>query len=178
MFRFKNIYKYVYTKLHILRFSRFGKNSSLSSPIRLVNPDKISIGENVYIGEHSWLESLPQSTGKITIGSNTSITGFCTITSQNSVTIESEVLIARYCYISDHSHKFSDPSRPIKRQGTNKISAVTIKRGAWLGQGVVICPGVTIGTNSVIGANSVVTKSIPDYCVAAGSPARVLRKIK
>jgi len=43
---------------------------------------------------------------------------------------------------------------------------------------VVVCPGVTIGTGAVIGANSVVTKSIPDYCVAAGSPARVLKTIE
>ena len=54
---------------------------------------------------------------------------------------------------------------------------VTIGDNVWLGGNVVICPGVTIGSNTVIGAGSVVTRDIPDWCVAAGNPCRVIRKI-
>ena len=55
--------------------------------------------------------------------------------------------------------------------------AVTIGDNVWLGGNVVVCPGVTIGSNSVIGAGSVVTRDIPEWCVAAGNPCRVIRKI-
>ena len=54
---------------------------------------------------------------------------------------------------------------------------VTIGDNVWLGGNVVICPGVTIGSNTVIGAGSVVTRDIPDWCVAAGNPCRIIRKI-
>ena len=62
-------------------------------------------------------------------------------------------------------------------QGIASVAPVVIREGAWLGQGVVVCPGVTIGRNAVIGANSVVRHDVPDRCVAAGVPARVIRKI-
>lgn len=54
---------------------------------------------------------------------------------------------------------------------------VTIGDNAWIGGNTVICPGVQIGSNVVIGAGSVVTKDIPDWCIAAGNPCRVIRKI-
>ena len=50
-----------------------------------------------------------------------------------------------------------------------------IKDGAWIGGGAIILPGVTIGKNSIIGAGSVVNRSIPDNCVAAGNPCRVIK---
>ena len=55
--------------------------------------------------------------------------------------------------------------------------SVCIGDNVWIGGNSVICPGVTIGSNSVIGAGSVVTKDIPDWCIAAGNPCKVLRKI-
>jgi maltose O-acetyltransferase len=54
---------------------------------------------------------------------------------------------------------------------------VTIGDNVWLGGNTVVCPGVHIGSNVVIGAGSVVTKNIPDWCIAAGNPCKVLRKI-
>ena len=54
---------------------------------------------------------------------------------------------------------------------------IVIGEDCWLGGNVIVLPGVTIGKGSTIGAGSVVTKDVPDYCVAAGNPARVLKKI-
>jgi acetyltransferase-like isoleucine patch superfamily enzyme len=54
---------------------------------------------------------------------------------------------------------------------------VSIGDGSWLGHGTVVLPGAQIGRHVVIGANSVVTGSIPDYSVAVGAPARVVRTI-
>lgn len=54
---------------------------------------------------------------------------------------------------------------------------ITIGDNVWLGGSTVVCPGVHIGNNVVIGAGSVVTKDIPDWCIAAGNPCQVIRKI-
>ena len=56
------------------------------------------------------------------------------------------------------------------------VGDVVIKDGVWIGQNVCILPGVTIGEKAIVGAGSVVTKSIPDYCIAVGNPARVIKK--
>jgi maltose O-acetyltransferase len=55
--------------------------------------------------------------------------------------------------------------------------AITIGDNVWIGGNTVICPGVTVGSNVVIGAGSVVTRDIPDWCIAAGNPCIVIRKI-
>jgi len=113
----------------------------------------------------------------IEIGDETAIAGFCTITAVQSVTVEPKVLMARYVYISDHSHAHRSVGHAVKDQGIAKVSAVRICEGAWLGQSVVVCPGVTIGRNAVVGANSVVTHDVPDFYVAAGAPAKVIRRV-
>lgn len=56
------------------------------------------------------------------------------------------------------------------------IKDVNIEEGCWLGQRVCVMPGVTIGARSIIGAASVVTKSIPPYSIAVGSPAKVIKQ--
>lgn len=67
---------------------------------------------------------------------------------------------------------------PIYDQGFYVSREVMLREGCWIGANVVILPGVTIGKNAVIGAGSIVTKSIPDFCVAAGNPAKVIKQIQ
>jgi acetyltransferase-like isoleucine patch superfamily enzyme len=78
-------------------------------------------------------------------------------------------------YITDQNHGYEDTSVPISQQSQPE-RAVVIGDGSWLGHGSVVLPGVTIGRHVVIGANSVVTKDIPDFSVAVGVPARVVRR--
>ncbi len=159
-------------------FAEFGKKSILSPPVRLKRVDRIRIGNGVFIGPNSWLITLPDGNNKnpaISIGDRTSLVGSSVISAVRQVIIEDRVLIARNLYISDHSHKYTNNKLPICDQGFDKIKPVLVRRGSWIGQNVVICPGVTIGIGSVIGANSLVNKDIPDYCVAAGSPAKVIK---
>lgn len=161
-------------------FRRIGSRSVLQLPIRIGGERFIEIGSRVYVGPDSWIEVMdpaPDSAGAvISIGDDTSMAGHCTITAVKDVVIEPRVLMARYIYISDHSHAHSSMDQAIKDQGVGKIAPVRICEGAWLGQSVVVCPGVTIGRNAVVGANSVVRQDIPDFCVAAGAPARVIRR--
>ena len=161
-------------------FANFGKKSVIMCPIRIYGEERIQIGDRVFIGSNSWLQTLPDGENKsvaISIGDGTSIAGLCVISAVCRVILEEDVLLARNVYISDHMHRYTDTGSPIKAQGLDKIAPVLIRRGAWIGQNVVICPGVTIGIGAVIGANSIVNEDIQDYCVAAGSPARVVKKI-
>ncbi len=161
-------------------FGEFHRSSVIVPPFRTSGVKNISIGRNVTIGSNSWLQAInPPDCRSIvlSIGEFSSFAGYCTITACKSVIIERKVLIARYCYISDHSHSFAAGGGPVIDQPIGNVSPVRIGEGSWLGQSVVVCPGVTIGRNAVIGANSVVRQDVPDYCVAAGAPAKIIRRI-
>ena len=97
------------------------------------------------------------------------------ITCVNNVHIGNNVLTANNVYISDNLHSYEDINIPIIKQPVKFKKQVIIGNGAWVGENVCII-GASIGNNSVIGANSVVTRDIPDFCVAVGSPARVIKK--
>lgn len=160
-------------------FHRFGIRSVISLPVRLRGEESIEIGNFVFVGSNCWLEVGELDAAKggvaISIGDRTSIAGDCTITAVSCVDIGCGVLIARFVHITDHSHAWGCNEKPIRDQGISKIATVKICDGAWIGHGAIICPGVTIGKNAVVGANSVVKHDVPDYCVAAGIPARIIR---
>lgn len=165
------------TLLLSFSFKKFGKRSGIDFPLRLANARRIEIGDDVFIGESSWLNAFndqgPES--KIEIRSGVNISGMCVLSAAKSIVIEEDVLIARNVYIADHTHKCDASTVAIVYQGIADVRSVRIGKGAWLCQNVVICPGVTIGKGAVIGANSVVKQNIPDYCIAVGSPAVVKR---
>jgi acetyltransferase-like isoleucine patch superfamily enzyme len=147
-------------------------------PVRLSGERRIAIGDQVFIGPGSWFQALADGDNErvaISIGRGTSISGACVISAVRMVFLEEDVLLARNVYISDHIHKYTQTTMPILAQGLDKMRPVLIKRGAWLGQNVVVCPGVTIGQGAVIGANSVVTQDIPAFSVAVGAPARIVK---
>jgi acetyltransferase-like isoleucine patch superfamily enzyme len=91
------------------------------------------------------------------------------------VVIGDEVLTANNVYISDNIHEYEDITKPVMHQAVRFKRTVVIGAGAWIGENVSII-GASVGKNSVIGANSVVTRDIPDYCVAVGAPAVVIRQ--
>lgn len=161
-------------------FHGFGKRSVISLPFRSGMEKRISVGSGVYIGQNCWFEVMSaddvSDSAVIEVEDGASFSGFCTITAVSSVIIGKGALIARYVHISDHTHRTAERDIPIKDQGVAGIRPVKIGEGAWIGQGVVICPGVTIGRNAVIGANSVVREDVPDFSVAAGAPARIVRR--
>lgn len=93
------------------------------------------------------------------------------------IKIGKNCLTAQYIVISGLNHNYEDTANPILAQGIN-TNQVTLKDGCWIGANSTIVAGVTIGKNAVIGAGSVVTKDIPDYAVAVGNPARVVKTLK
>jgi acetyltransferase-like isoleucine patch superfamily enzyme len=80
-----------------------------------------------------------------------------------------------YVYITDQNHSYTDTEIPIGRQWPVN-AAVSIGAGSWLGTGAVILPGSVIGRNVVVAAGSVVRGKVPDLCVVAGAPARIVRE--
>jgi acetyltransferase-like isoleucine patch superfamily enzyme len=160
-------------------FASFGRRSVVEPPLRLGGEGRIAVGENVFVGSGSWLQVLdgPGRAVALTVGDGTKIAGACVLSAAASVRLGRQVLLARNVYVSDHSHGFDDPARAVLEQDLVNIAPVEIGDGAWLGQNVVVCPGVRIGRGAVVGANSVVRDDIPDYAVAAGAPARVIRRI-
>ena len=92
------------------------------------------------------------------------------------ITIEDYVSLAGGVVILTHSNP-TKPLREILGPSSNNVAPVTIKRGAWIAVNVVILPGVTIGECAIVASGSVVTKDVPPFTLAGGSPAKVLREI-
>jgi acetyltransferase-like isoleucine patch superfamily enzyme len=84
-------------------------------------------------------------------------------------------MLANGCFVSDGSHRFDDPTRPITWQGFTTKGPTRIGDNVWCGAHVVVTSGVTIGERAIVGANSVVTTDVAPYSIVAGAPARVLR---
>ena len=91
------------------------------------------------------------------------------------IEIGDDVWTGHHVYITDQNHGYEDVDQPISRQ-TMPERPVTIGDGSWLGYGTVVLPGASIGRHVVVGANSVVTGHLPDFSVAVGSPAKVIRR--
>lgn len=167
-----------YTTFNRLFFGSIGKKVFIFSPLKIDGKKNIHIEDNVHVYYKTWLYALPV-TGckecKLIIGKGSTIGNFNHIVASHSIVIGKNVLTADKVYISDNIHSYEDIEVPIKEQKILQKKEVQIGDGSWLGENVCII-GATIGKHCVIGANSVVTKDIPDYCVAVGVPAKVIKR--
>lgn len=174
------IHTRLFTLLISSQFMEIGAGSRIDPPFRFYNLNWMSLGDNVMINRDCWIQVVAGQAGdkmaKLIIKSNVGIGMGAHISAVQHVMIEEHVVLGRNVFISDHAHAFEDTTMPITLQGIDRIAPVTIGRETWLGENVVILPGVTIGSHCVIGANSVVNRSIPDFSVAVGAPARVVRQ--
>lgn len=161
----------------MLLYNYFDLKSVILFSVRVSGKKYISIGPNSTVQRQGWLLALKidEHIPELTIGANCAVGDFSHIAAVRSIRIEDNVLIANKVYISDNVHAYEDVSQPVINQPVLFKSAVTIKSGAWIGENVCII-GASVGKNSIVGANSVVTTDIPDYCIAVGAPARVIKK--
>jgi acetyltransferase-like isoleucine patch superfamily enzyme len=170
-------YRFVSNLFYRPLFKSMGERSVVVKPLKFTNPQHISIGNKVSIYHNTWLLTLQisEKEPELVFGDGTTIGHFNHITCVNKVTFGKHVLTADKVYVSDHLHGYEDVSTPICFQPVLPKGEVSIGDGTWIGENVSII-GVKIGKNCVIGANSVVTKDVPDFCVAAGVPARVIKR--
>lgn len=110
--------------------------------------------------------------GGIEIGSYTLICPGVRITAVDRIEIGEGCMLANGVYVTD-----ADWHDTYDRVAIGRSAPVVVEDNVWIGDGVVVCKGVTIGENSIVGAGAVVVKSIPPNTVAAGNPARVVKKL-
>ena len=131
-----------------------------------------------WLGRKSVIESyccINNAVGDVTMGDNTRIGIHCTII--GPVCIGNNVNLAQGITVTALNHNFADTSRRIDEQGIS-TNPVVIGDDVWIGANAVILPGVTIGRHVVVAAGAVVTKDVPDYCVVAGVPAKVIKELR
>jgi acetyltransferase-like isoleucine patch superfamily enzyme len=176
--------------------ARFG----LGPGVRLIFPACFHAGDDVTVGDYSYLHCLSEK--GVRIGSRSSIDGnlwlHCGGTMEDcahgyfalgedsfigcnavmgaggSICIGNHVLIGQCVNIHAESHRFDDLGQLINRQGVS-YQPVVIEDDVWIGSKATILGGVTVGQGAVIGAGAVVTHSIPAGAVAVGVPARVIK---
>ena len=141
----------------VISSTSFSEGVTIEDYVRIMGNPKVKIGENVYIN--------------------------CFTMINGDITIEENVLISQFVNIWGSAHRFMKKDiaiwdqygkHGITDQG-HDVKPIIIKKGAWIGPHVTIFRGVTIGEGAVIGAGGVVTKSVPDYAVCFGIPAKIVK---
>ena len=133
----------------------------------MIGPN-VALSAGMMPGQECFSDPVVSIGDSVLIGRGSGIVGHL------AIVIEDDVWTGHNVYITDQNHGYTDSSRPISLQ-TQPERSVRIGAGSWLGHGSVVLPGVTIGCHVAVGAQSVVTKDLPDYCVAVGNPARIIR---
>ena len=165
------------------RFGSFGANSVICfPPTTIFNEQYIQIGSGTMFGPGVSLSAgmVPGqqmiSDPVISVGDRCLIGKGSGIVGHLQITIGDDVWTGHHVYITDQNHGYDDLDIPISKQVMPERS-VSIGSGSWLGHGTVVLPGANVGSHVVVGANSVVTGDLPDNCVAAGVPARVIKQL-
>lgn len=170
----------LYTRLVQRSFGALGEGCTIMLPFKCNNAKDIFLGQKITICGGAWIDCFRSYAGiefnpKMEIGDGSYIGHRSHIMAVGKMIIGKNVMIADGVYISDNLHGFEDVTLRVQEQPL-KYGQVIIDDDAWIGENVCVLPGVTIGKHSVIGSNSVVTKSIPPFSVAVGSPAKVIRQ--
>ncbi len=152
---------------------------TLYYPFRISHPELITIGKGTQILAESRIQLYPELVEKqphLVIGENCFFGYRLCILGGADITIGKMVLMASDITVVSENHGI-DPENelPYMKQQL-QIAPVSIGDNCWIGDKVIILPGVTIGEGCVIGAGSVVSKSIPEYSIAVGNPARVIKR--
>ena len=181
--RFNSLRNYL---LSISLSTKLDKGQDLARfqyPIKIQGFKNITIGKNFSSGKNFRIQAISkycsfEYSPQIVIGDDVTINPNCQIVAVNKISIGNNVLLASNVFISDHSHgsiKFDDIATPPALRMLESKGNISIGDNVWVGQNVSILPNVSIGRNSIIGANSVVTKDVPEYSIAVGIPAKVIK---
>jgi len=165
-------------------FAAIGKNVSVhrSCDLSRSRARFISIGNDVILGKEVWL-NVPDISichrPAIVIEEGCGIGRRAVISAKNQVHIGRNTIFGPSVLIMDHNHEYRDVAHPIAHQPMTPGGTIRIEEGCWIGFGAaIVCSRgkLVIGKNCVIGANSVVSRSVPDYSVVTGNPARIVKR--
>jgi acetyltransferase-like isoleucine patch superfamily enzyme len=177
---FAKIERELFYTANVFSYGCLGKNSFIKNPCLIRNKSCIYIGKNVSIRNYARIEAVTiygdqLYNPKIIFEDNVSIEQSLHLTSAENIVIGKNTAIAANVTITDIHHSYDDIDIPIERQ---KLRVVPVKIGddCKIYNNAVILQGTTMGKHVTVAANSVVTKDIPDYCVVAGIPAKIIKR--
>lgn len=158
---------------------RVGRSAYLADGVYInaLSKKGFVLGDNVRVREGTWMLATGVLTDPgegLSIGDNVYIGPYCVLGAGGGLSIGSDVTIGAHVDILAEDHEFGDASRKISEQGVTR-QGVSIGDDCWIGNRATILDGVKVGRGCVIGAAAVVTRDLPDFSVAVGSPARVVR---
>jgi acetyltransferase-like isoleucine patch superfamily enzyme len=149
----------------------FGRNLLVEPGVRIDNAGQVEIGNDVWLGRGVYVNVWPNA--RLKIEDNTYVGRGTVILVHGSVRIGAHGMIAPYGYITDVNHGMAR-GRPMRGQPLTS-SPIDIGPDVWFGAGCSVLPGVHIGQGCIVGARAVVARDLPDYVVAVGVPARVIK---
>ncbi len=168
---YSKIKSFITTKLFILNIAKCGDRVKIHFGIVYRYPQKIEIGNDVIIGNNVNLCPEHLHDNSLIIEEGVSIGDRCFIDFSGGVRIHKSVHIAHDVLITTHDHGYNYHDVPIGK-------TLEIQENAFIGnRAIILFNCYYIGKNSVIGAGSVVTKNVPDNCIVAGNPARIIKRI-
>ncbi len=177
-------------------FRSLGGGTILGRGLVVRHPLRISIGNNVAIDDNCFLDAggsgekgvrigdgvilsrncvVQGKTGHLILEERVDIGCNCFFSSVAGITIGASTIIAGNCYVGGARYYHDRLDMSIMDQGVYSRGAIAIGSNSWIGAGAIILDGVTLGSGVIVGAGSVVTKSIPDFAVVAGVPAKIIR---
>lgn len=173
---------------------KVGKGVVFGRGITLRHPKKIVIGDNTFIDDNVVLDAKGEENEGIEVGNNVFIgrntilsckegsihlDDYCNLSANCHLLSETEIRLGKYvflagqCYlVAGGNHSFEDTTIPIMFQPSYSKGGITIGEDVWLGAGVIVLDGASVGNGTIVGAGSVVTQSLPEYCIAVGTPAK------
>ena len=155
--------------------NRFFHHKGKAAIIRRSTRQDLFPFNQFHLGNQSIIEdfaTLNNAVGDLYIGHRTLIGIGCVLI--GPIVIGDDVMLAQNIVLSGLNHNYKDVSLPISKQSYT-VKEISIGASSWIGANVVITAGVKIGKHCVIAAGSVVTKDVPDYTVAAGNPAKIIK---
>lgn len=180
----RSFYELIKLSINLLKTKLFFPKARLIRfPFDIRGKKYIKYGKNFTTGTGCRIEAYKffNDSPELIIGNNVQINDYVHLACGQSLIIEDDVLIASKVYISDINHgnySGENQSFPEEKTKNRKIFSKTVKicENVWIGENAIILPGIEIGKNSIIGAGSVVTKNVPENCIVAGNPAKIIKK--
>lgn len=174
------IYQYLRKSWIIKDYKSFDRSSGIHKSCIVKGKEHIEIGKDCNFGPNCIFTAYDYHFGqqiqsRLIFGDHVRITAGCRITCVSKIELGNDVLIGPDVMIIDHNHGMNPSIKGGYSPQPLSIGRVKIDDGVWIGQRVIILPDVTIGKHSIIGAGSVVTKDVPEYCIAVGNPAKVIK---
>jgi acetyltransferase-like isoleucine patch superfamily enzyme len=185
------------TKRDKALFAYFGVDAKIRPPFRILNPQRVSIGDvtsiregchiNAFIDvaflrdyiDPRYRDGFPAEQyrydPRIEVGREVQIGRFAFMSCTRSIVIEDNVVLSERIFIGDNNHSFTHPDVPIVQQPNTAGEPVVVGKGSWIGVGAALLAGTRLGRNCVVGANSVCRGGdFPSHSVIGPPPATVL----